>query len=341
MLIELVEDLAANEINNNRHSTYKKLLELIDRSKSNYAQSGARISRSKADDVLNNFEWMMDSVKVRVDKFIAYYQHQQKQGDSETELLNKILLYGPPGSGKTTLGFYISSRLGKPINYVKITDVISSKLGETMRNISDLFESTSDSIIFIDEFDALAKSREEGNDVGELKRIVNSLIQTLDFQANGRIIIVATNLIDTIDPAILRRFSYKVYVGALNTQEKQSFLEYKLLGVNNSLSKKDITFLVKIFDFLQINTIDDIDVFFKKVKMNMMFEHIQKLDLANFIEVVFMEDYMARPKDLKKENINLLSKLCKMLESNGYSKSGISNLLNIHRNSYKNYVLSE
>ena len=132
--------------------------------------------------------------------------------------------------------------MGYPIKYVKVSDVISYKFGETLKNISEVFNDGDSSIIFIDEFDAFAKSRFDSNDVGELKRIVNSLIQTLDMLPSNKIVIVATNLVETIDPAIARRFPIKVHVGKLNKSERMDFINFlvKQSYIPIKLSKKDL-----------------------------------------------------------------------------------------------------
>lgn len=337
-IIKFLESVAVEEIKNNKHTNYNKLLDLIEK----YSRADKNIEISSAGHnyfSTNKNIWISPAIDLKINKFIQI--HKESAISKVGYQFNKLLLYGPPGSGKTTIGFYIAEKLNRPINYVKITDVISSRLGETMHNIASVFNSDKKEVIFIDEFDAFAKDRTDRNDVGELKRIVNSIIQTLDFYSNDKIVIVATNLLDSIDPAILRRFKFKILIDQLVDGEKESFIEY-LIDKNDkiiiSLNKSDKLFLVDVLDDLEINTIDEITDYFDKALINNIIEGKNKLGIDDLIKTLFVEDYLRNPKLIRKKDKVVISKLCKMMEKMGYSKIRIANYIGIHRNSYKNYA---
>jgi ATPase family associated with various cellular activities (AAA) len=123
-----------------------------------------------------------------------------------------LLMYGPPGTGKTRLARFIAQELGLDLYVSRLDGLISSFLGSTAKNIRALFEFAAKTpcILFLDEFDAIAKLRADTQEIGELKRVVNSFIQNLDTLGTQSIVMAATNHHDLLDSAIWRRFSYRL-----------------------------------------------------------------------------------------------------------------------------------
>jgi SpoVK/Ycf46/Vps4 family AAA+-type ATPase len=125
-----------------------------------------------------------------------------------------MLLYGPPGCGKTYLAIYISARLGLPLLTARCDSLMSSFLGSTAKNIRNLFDHASNRpcVLFLDEFDSLAKARDDQHEVGELKRIVVGLLQNIDALPPETVLLAATNHEKLLDPAVWRRFSYRLHI---------------------------------------------------------------------------------------------------------------------------------
>jgi len=123
-----------------------------------------------------------------------------------------FLLYGPPGTGKSRLARYIARELSLDLYVARLDGLISSFLGSTSKNIRALFDFAAKTpcVLFLDEFDAIAKLRGDSQELGELKRVVNSFIQNLDTLGNQSIVIAATNHHELLDSAIWRRFSYRL-----------------------------------------------------------------------------------------------------------------------------------
>lgn len=120
----------------------------------------------------------------------------------------KILLYGNPGCGKSMSAERIAWTIGLPFLKVRLDAIISSYLGESASNLKKLFDSLNGypCVLLLDEFDYIAKTRGNGQDVGEMHRIVNILLNLLeDYDAPG-ILIATTNIEGSIDKAIFRRF---------------------------------------------------------------------------------------------------------------------------------------
>lgn len=125
------------------------------------------------------------------------------------ELPSRLLMYGPPGCGKSLAARLIASRLGLPILTVRCDALVSSLLGQTGRNLREVFDYAGQQpcVLFLDEFDALAKSRSHVGEVGELQRVVIALLQNLDTLNDDAVVIAATNHHDLLDRAVWRRFS--------------------------------------------------------------------------------------------------------------------------------------
>ncbi|TAJ39453.1 MAG: AAA family ATPase, partial [Reyranella sp.] len=126
-----------------------------------------------------------------------------------------LLIYGPPGSGKTLSAHFVAEQLSLPLVTARIDGLISSFLGTTARNIANLFDFANRyaCILLLDEFDALAKLRDDPQEVGEIKRVVNTLLQNLDLRRTQGLTIAITNHDRLLDPAVWRRFETHVNFG--------------------------------------------------------------------------------------------------------------------------------
>lgn len=145
---------------------------------------------------------------------------------------NKVLLYGPSGCGKTLASYVISGELNKPMIVVNLGSIVSSKLGETSKNISSIFSKAAqeDCIIFIDEFDSVGKLRDYDQDHGEMKRVVNSIIQLFDYLPQSSMVICATNQKEMLDGALVRRFDYVIPFELPNESRIKHLIELVLKG---------------------------------------------------------------------------------------------------------------
>lgn len=127
---------------------------------------------------------------------------------------SSLLLYGPPGTGKTSLALYLASEIELPAVVARLDGLISSLLGNTARNLAALFDFCNryDTVLILDEFDAVAKVRDDPNEVGEIKRVVNALLQNLDRRAGVGLSIGITNHELLLDTAIWRRFEHQIHL---------------------------------------------------------------------------------------------------------------------------------
>lgn len=155
--------------------------------------------------------------------------------------LNTTLLYGETGTGKTTFGKYVAYKLGLPFAYLNFSQCITSLLGGTSKNIDKVFEYVSKQkcVLMLDEIDAIGIKRGK-EDLGEMSRVVISLMQSFDLLDNEIIVIGATNRKDMIDEALIRRFSIIHEVKTLNTEEVQTLITNYMNDVNIEFDKMNI-----------------------------------------------------------------------------------------------------
>jgi SpoVK/Ycf46/Vps4 family AAA+-type ATPase len=134
------------------------------------------------------------------------------QADVQGATSLSLLMYGPPGTGKSRLARYVAKELGLELYVARLDGLISSFLGSTSKNIRALFDfaAATPCVLFLDEFDAIAKLRGDSQELGELKRVVNSFIQNLDTLGSQSIVLAATNHQELLDSAIWRRFGYRL-----------------------------------------------------------------------------------------------------------------------------------
>lgn len=163
----------------------------------------------------------LDAAKQKLDQFVKASAQQSFFEDTRLPFRSSILLQGPPGTGKTALTLAFGQKEKRPVIMLLTTKIIRSKLGQSGENLSNAFVYIKDYaaqrktpvILFIDEFDSFARKRDDPQEIGEIKRLVNSLLIELDAliaQHKNIILIAATNHDHTIDNAAFRRFAIQI-----------------------------------------------------------------------------------------------------------------------------------
>ena len=155
---------------------------------------------------------------------------------------DRILLCGPPGCGKTLTAEAIASELGKPLAIVRTDSVVSSFLGETAANLRKVFDFAAayPAVMLFDEFDALGKEREDATEHGELRRVVNAVLQMLDAYEGRSLIIAATNHEGMLDTAIWRRFEEVLFLRPPTRGQLCRLLAVKLRGVRREFAIRSV-----------------------------------------------------------------------------------------------------
>ena len=155
-----------------------------------------------------------DQIKEAVDSVVLEWTNYGKLVKMNATPSRSCLIYGDPGTGKTHLAKWIAKRVGLPVVLAKLDGIVSSFLGTSSRNISNLFKFANryKCVLLLDEFDAIAKLRDDPQEVGEVKRIVNTLLQCLDDRDEVGFTIGVTNHEQLLDPAIWRRFDVQIEI---------------------------------------------------------------------------------------------------------------------------------
>lgn len=126
---------------------------------------------------------------------------------------NKVLFFGSSGCGKTMTANAIAQQLGRPLLVMNLSQIVSPRIGETSQHLKLIFDKAAKerAVLFLDEFDQIAKARQnDDKDVGEMRRLVNTIIQLIDYFSERSLLICATNHVEIIDEALLRRFQLRI-----------------------------------------------------------------------------------------------------------------------------------
>lgn len=186
--------------------------------------------------------------KNSIDGVLDEWKNYEKLRQLGVSPSRSCLLFGAPGTGKTLTAYYMAKKLGLPLVVAKLDGLVSSFLGTTARNISNLFEFSNryQCILLLDEFDAVAKLRDDPHEVGEIKRVVNTLLQSLDARAEVGITIAITNHENLLDPAIWRRFEVRMEMPIPKFDQRQKMISDFLAPLK--IKKEFIDFMSWVSD---------------------------------------------------------------------------------------------
>ncbi len=159
---------------------------------------------------------------------------------------SKVMFYGPPGCGKTLAAEVIAFELDQPLAIVRLDALVSSFLGETAANLRKVFDFIAEHpmVVLFDEFDAIGKERGDSGEHGELRRVVNAVLQMMDAYQGRSLILAATNHEQILDSAIWRRFDETIEFPLPGTEELTQLLSLKLRGIRRQFELDDNDLLV-------------------------------------------------------------------------------------------------
>ena len=148
------------------------------------------------------------NIEDKIRRIILEYAQKERLHQYNLDNRHRILLHGPSGTGKTMTASVIANELRLPLYIVRLEKVVTKFMGETSLKLSKIFDYISQipGIYLFDEFDAIGQQRGSDNEVGEMRRVLNTFLQMMDRDISNSIVIAATNDCDALDKALFRRF---------------------------------------------------------------------------------------------------------------------------------------
>jgi len=147
-------------------------------------------------------------VRSRIERVLLEQRQRDRIQQHGLMPLRRLLLIGPPGTGKTMTASVFAAELGLPLCTIQLDGLITKFMGETSAKLRLIFDAIEQErgVYFFDEFDALGGERGAKNDVGEIRRVLNSFLQFIEHDESGSLVIAATNHVALLDRALFRRF---------------------------------------------------------------------------------------------------------------------------------------
>jgi SpoVK/Ycf46/Vps4 family AAA+-type ATPase len=170
-----------------------------------------------------------DSVRAKLEQVLAEQRQRHLLMEQGFDPIHRLLLEGPPGTGKTMTASVLAHELSLPLLTIRLDSVLSKFLGETGSKLRLLFDAVASqrAVYLFDEFDALGGDR-AGNDVGEARRILNSFLVFLEQSSPESVVIAATNHLAILDRALFRRFDTVIRYQLPTAEESVAVLKARL-----------------------------------------------------------------------------------------------------------------
>lgn len=179
-----------------------------------------------------------ENVSFKIKRVINEYVQREKLYQFNLENRRKLLLAGPSGTGKTMTASIIANELDKPLYIVLMEKVVTKFMGETSLKLRKIFDFIQEipGVYLFDEFDAIGSQRGMDNEVGEMRRILNSFLQFMERDHSESLILAATNNLDVLDKALFRRFDDVIEYSLPADEEIIEILERKLNNFASNLN---------------------------------------------------------------------------------------------------------
>jgi SpoVK/Ycf46/Vps4 family AAA+-type ATPase len=181
-------------------------------------------------------------LKDRIDRVLREYLQKGKLHKHGLSYRRKILLTGPPGTGKTMTASVLAKELNLPFYVILIDKIVTKYMGETSAKLRQIFEFIKENtgVYLFDEFDAIGTERSRDNEVGEMRRVLNAFLQFLEQDNSNSFVVAATNNISLLDQALFRRFDDVLFYQLPSKTEAFQLIKNKLANYSTSFSVETI-----------------------------------------------------------------------------------------------------
>src|SRR5271165_5556936 len=197
---------------------------------------GESLASFQKPEMLEHHMVLPEATEERFARIESEYAARERLGVFGLRPRKTILLYGPPGCGKSLGAKRIAWNTGLPLMKVRLASLISSYFGESAANLRTLFMAAKERpcVLLLDECDFIARSRVNSNDIGEASRIVNSLLQLMEEYDAPGLLVATTNIESSLDNALFRRFDEVFMVPLPGPEEIEKLLRMTLSAVKLS-----------------------------------------------------------------------------------------------------------
>ena len=194
-------------------------------------------------------------IKERIERIINEFVHKDKLFRHNLENRRKILFAGHHGTGKTMTASIIANELHLPMYIILMDKIVTKYMGETSAKLRQIFDfiDQQPALYLFDEFDAIGGQRGKDNDVGEMRRVLNSFLQFIERDHSVSLIIAATNNLELLDQALFRRFDDVIHYQLPNDTEKLQLLQSRFGG---DISNNELKLLLPELDRLSHSEIN-------------------------------------------------------------------------------------
>jgi len=230
--------LAAHEAKQGHDSLAQEIRSLVDKAKITNTRI-VHFNRELEDLIISGeprerLGFLITSVDLRdrIERILREYRQQGKLKKHGMSNRRKILLAGPPGTGKTMTAAVLAGELHLPLHTILMDKLVTKFMGETSAKLRQIFDIIAQrlGVYLFDEFDAIGGERGRDNDVGEMRRVLNSFLQFIELDKSDSLIVAATNNPSLLDQALFRRFDDVLYYHLPVNAEIKQLMENRLGG---------------------------------------------------------------------------------------------------------------
>ncbi|HHH76039.1 MAG TPA: ATP-binding protein [Phycisphaerae bacterium] len=232
--------IAAHEAKTGHPTMAHDIRTYVDRARKRYGHlPGLSMSRDLSEMLLETkpCERLSDLVvpfplRQRLDRIIEEYRHRGKLKQHGMANRRRLLLAGPPGTGKTMTASALAGELHLPLHTIMMHRIVTKFMGETSAKLRQIFDVIQEEpgVYLFDEFDAIGTQRGREHEVGEMRRVLNSFLQFIEHDDSNSMIIAATNTFEVLDTALFRRFDDVLYYQLPEPNERTKLMEDRLCG---------------------------------------------------------------------------------------------------------------